>query len=157
MLYLLLYWTFVWYCENATPVRDKNHYAAIKKLFLVPQILKNSFFWFIFKSFAPVTYLGNWSHTSHKRCKKPQICVYIKITLEVPIVLLFFFPLFLFFFFSKFFFVRSPSSFLRLSYVPASLKFWKFFFGSFTLTRHFAIFKGREMFRVTSKMPLLDC
>lgn len=31
---------------------DRNHYAAIKKLFLVPQILKNSFFWLTFKSFA---------------------------------------------------------------------------------------------------------
>lgn len=36
----------------------------------------------------------------------------------------------------------STSSFLKLSYVPNSLKFWKYFLGSFTLTRHFAIFKG---------------
>lgn len=154
MLYLLLYWTFVWYCENATPVRDKNHYAAIKKLFLVPQILKNSFFWFIFKSFALITYLGNWSHSSHKHNKKPQICIYIKITLETPIVFLFSFPLLIF---RGFFPPPSPSSFLKLSYVPASLKFWKLFLGSFTLKRHFAIFKVCEMFGVTSKIPLLDC
>ena len=61
MLYLLLYWTLVWYCENATPVWDRSHYAAIKKLFLVPQILKNSFFWLIFKSFA----LGKYKLTEN--------------------------------------------------------------------------------------------
>lgn len=109
MLYLLIYWTLVWYCENATPVRDRNHYAAIKKLFLVPQILKNSFFWLICKSFALGKYkltenpadsnLDNlpWKVKSQlsQTLQEPHIYVYIKITLETPTALFFSFCFFL--------------------------------------------------------------
>lgn len=132
MLYLSLYWTLVWYRENATPVRDRNHYAAIKQL-LVPQILKNSFFWLIFKSFAlgkyklaeipQITVYDNlpWKLKSQlsQTLQEPQItCLYLNILWNIYCIVL----LFLFFFFLF--------SFLSLN----CLMFWiPFNFGDYSL------------------------
>lgn len=145
---------------------DRNHYAAIKKLFLVPQILKNSFFWLTFKSFA----LGKYDMTENpadaylwlpwklksqllQTLQEPQMCLYQNNSGNTYYIALF-----------------------RLSFPPhlssnspmfsTLLTFGNSSFGSCAFLKalcHFqkltgiTLFRDDEKFCVMSKIPLLDC